>query len=259
MDRLRNRDLRTNNNKCYTMYFDDDQNKDITNKASMPAKKGKSRSPRKKEPIKNVTVNQPLNDSLNDGGDSKAIDIEQQIASSVVTQDGKKIAVTTTVTSDANAVKSDKEDIALDFSHTKSGNDNDGNEQNAIDECTKSVNGTSLTKKNESTSDDNQSKTDTKTNKQLPAELKNGQQNENERKRRLSQSCSDRNDEADDDFDDDAESNGTESTVYSGKKPKMEFSKAKMFQVGYFFQSFLTINRIANCILYRIHQFLHFN
>lgn len=69
MERLRNRDLRTNNSKCYTMYFDDDQNKDITNnsgKASstMPLKKIKAKSPRKREPVKSVA--KPASAALSD-------------------------------------------------------------------------------------------------------------------------------------------------------------------------------------------------
>lgn len=66
MERLRNRDLRTNN-KCYSMYFDDDQNKDITNSgkaSSMPLKKIKAKSPRKREPVKSVA--KPASASLSD-------------------------------------------------------------------------------------------------------------------------------------------------------------------------------------------------
>lgn len=75
MERLRNRDLRTNNNKCYSMYFDDDQNKDITNSGktstSMPLKKIKAKSPRKREPVKSVA--KPASASLSDDSNSATV------------------------------------------------------------------------------------------------------------------------------------------------------------------------------------------
>lgn len=221
MDRLRNRDLRTNNNKCYTMYFDDDQNKDITNKTSMPAKKGKSRSPRKKEPIKNVNANE----SPNVGDcDAKTVDEAAENVAAMASE-------TDPLSSD-NKVSDCSEAV-----------EKDNGADRRAEEC-KGVNGGATAPSPSSSKAvaeaENDAKSLVENNKQASIEPnKNGAQNDSDRKRRLSQSCSDRNEDIDDEDDEDAESNETGSLIYSGKKPKIEFSKTKMFQVSDDFYSAL--------------------
>lgn len=210
MDRLRNRDLRTNNNKCYTMYFDDDQNKDITNKTTMPTKKGKNRSPRKKEPIKNCnSQNQLTNENetkstINSEGDADTL------SASTMMHDIKNndaIAVDTEQTQHPIELNADN---ALDFSAT--------NDEHNVDTTKQLTNGNG--------SDNNASG-----GKKLSAHEKSHERNE--RKRRLSQACSDRNEDIDpdDEEDDDPNGNEIETIVYNGKKAKIESSKMKMYQV----------------------------
>lgn len=212
MDRLRNRDLRTNNNKCYTMYFDDDQNKDITNKTTMPTKKGKSRSPRKKEPIKNCnSQNQLTNENENEHETKSTINSEgDTLSTSTMVHDIKNndaIAVDTETIQHPIELNADN---ALDFSAT--------NDEHNVD-TTKQ-----LTKCNGS---DNNASND----KNMSAHEKPNERNE--RKRRLSQACSDRNEDIDpdDEDDDDQNSNEIETVAYNGKKAKIESSKMKMYQV----------------------------
>lgn len=194
MDRLRNRDLRTNNNKCYTMYFDDDQNKDITNKSAMPVKKIKSKSPRKREPTKNI-VDQVNNES-NDLIETSALSFDK------ITPDVTGTAVAATNSIDTNAVNSEK---VLDFSVKKNITLSDALKEHITDDS--ADNGKEI----------------------VTVEMCNGQ-NENDRKRRLS-NCNEENED-----DDEARSNEAESISNCNKRKKLEFSKEQMIQVRFFFE-----------------------
>lgn len=62
MDRLRNRDLRTSINKCYSIYFDDEANGKsggrVSATATAPRKTAKSKSPRKRDSCKDNCENE---------------------------------------------------------------------------------------------------------------------------------------------------------------------------------------------------------
>lgn len=260
MDRLRNRDLRTNNNKCYTMYFDDDQNKDITNKNSMPAKKGKTRSPRKKEPVKNctATTNQLTNDiaaaMLTETIPSSNKMQPQTIQASRDIKNNDAIAVNEKHLAELNDSNNEKNEKPLDFSGA---NESKGNELSKLSKCM----GNDINRNNENSEalkdiqcmNNNGAGTSVgeTTNEHINAicgkqmlnfdykkidvlteSISNGE-NDNgntERKRRLSQLHMERNEDIVDD-EDDVDINESNNLVYSGKKAKIEFSKTKMFQV----------------------------
>lgn len=231
MDRLRNRDLRTNNNKCYTMYFDDDQNKDITNKTSTPAKKGKNRSPRKKEPIKNCNANQQLTSTTTAANETELKSSNDTLSSVTMVRDIKNndavavtdngtatTTITTTVTTTINTATSRAIEINAEL-----------NADNALDFSATNEHKVETSKLSKCNGNDN---ANGDKNVASPSPIANENSERNERKRRLSQSCSDRNEDIDpDDDDDDVASNETESLIYNGKKAKIEFSKMKMYQV----------------------------
>lgn len=219
MERLRNRDLRTNNNKCYSMYFDDDQNKDITNSSktsstsspsssSMPLKKIKAKSPRKREPVKSVA--KPASASISDDSNNSA----------------------TTIADNTTNIDSDIIDFTVAKCVARSMNDNDKN--NKFDD----VSSANADKNSIDAHQDAEATTELSGEKMTPA-LTTIQ---NERKRRLSMSR-DRNDERDNVGDDgnvvdvnDANCNtfASLSNCNDGggnKKLKMEFSREQMFQV----------------------------
>lgn len=200
MERLRNRDLRTNNNKCYTMYFDDDQNKDITNNTktstTMPLKKIKAKSPRKREPVKSVA----------------------KPASAVMSDDSNPATAVT----DFIAANNDDSDV-LDFTTAKcvaksTINDDDNRKCDDISSANDDQNSIEAHQSVEAT-------IGLCSEKMTPAPP-----TQNERKRRLSM-CRDEDDERDD-----ANCGTFASSSCSGdggnKKLKMEFSREQMFQVG---------------------------
>lgn len=200
MERLRNRDLRTNNNKCYTMYFDDDQNKDITNNSktstSMPLKKIKAKSPRKREPVKSVA----------------------KPASAAMSDDSNPASAVADIISASNA-----ESGVLDFSTAKCGPkstvDNDDNRK--CDDVSSANDDHNSIEAHQSVEATTGLCSETVTSAPTPAR--------SERKRRLSL-CRDEDDERDD-------ANGGTfassscSSDGGNKKLKMEFSREQMFQV----------------------------
>lgn len=200
MERLRNRDLRTSNNKCYSMYFDDDQNKDITNNSktstAMPLKKIKAKSPRKREPVKSVV--KPASAAMSDDS-NPATAVVDIIAT--LDDDSGVLDFTTTKCVAKSTVDNDENRKCEDVS---SAND----EQNSID-AHQSVEATT------------ELCSETMTPAPTPAQ--------NERKRRLSIGRDE------DDERDDANCGTFASSSCSGdggnKKLKMEFSREQMFQV----------------------------
>lgn len=243
MDRLRNRDLRTNNNKCYTMYFDDDQNKDITNK-TMSTKKPKTRSPRKKEPTKNYQADSTSTESmpLNQIGPHTPSD-ETKTNDAVAVNELNAIAST-----HGNRKTASK---PLDFSGTIEGDNVNVASNGGVESSTDSErmnNGTMVdisttllsdSMDNNKPTDLERSKANDSTNDANAMEMER-----NDRKRRLSQSH-DRTVEVDDDDDEDAESCETDGLSYTGKKAKMECSRSKMFQVGRFFKNLFRTRSFA--------------
>lgn len=235
MDRLRNRDLRTNNNKCYAMYFDDDQNKDITNK-TMPAKKTKTRSPRKKEPTKNYQTDAaPI--ALNKIG----------LPTTQETKANDAVAVT-----EINAIELGGESktqiskpmdfcgtMDVDMAKVSQSNGNDGNRNDSVDSTTDSKRMNNRTMVDISTAFISESMDNNKSSTMANAKADDSsidpkllEMERNDRKRRLSQS-QDRTENVEDDEDDDVESCGTDGLNYDSKKAKLEFSRAKMFQVRF--------------------------
>lgn len=220
MERLRNRDLRTNNNKCYTMYFDDDQNKDITNSSktsasstSMPLKKIKAKSPRKREPVKSVA--KPASATLSDDSNPA-----------------------TAVTDNASASDSGVLDFTVAKCAAKSADDDDDN--NKCDDVSSAVADKHPIDAHQGVETTTELCSETMT----PAPTRA----QNERKRRLSVCRDDDDDDERDDGDEDGGDAGIEvgtndancgtfasssSTNGDGsnKKLKMEFSREQMFQV----------------------------
>lgn len=201
MERLRNRDLRTSNNKCYSMYFDDDQNKDITNSsktsasaAAMPLKKIKAKSPRKREPVKSVV--KPASAAMSDDSNPAVTDIIAAI------DDDSGVLDFTTAKCAAKSTADNADNRKCDY--VSSAND----DQNSID-AHQSVEATT------------ELCSETMTPAPTPAQ--------NERKRRLSMGRDE------DDERDDANCGAFASSSCSGdggsKKLKMEFSREQMFQV----------------------------
>lgn len=222
MERLRNRDLRTNNNKCYSMYFDDDQNKDITNSSktsssssssSMPLKKIKAKSPRKREPVKSVA--KPASATLSDDSNPA-----------------------TAVADNASASDSGVLDFTVVKCAAKSADDDeDNNKCDDVSSATADKHPIDAQQSAETT-------TELCSETMTPAPTRA----QNERKRRLSVCRDDEDDDERDDGDVDGGDGGVEvgandancgtfasssSTNGDGsnKKLKMEFSREQMFQV----------------------------
>lgn len=220
MERLRNRDLRTNNNKCYTMYFDDDQNKDITNSSktstAMPLKKIKAKSPRKREPVKSVA--KPASASLSDDSNSATV-----IADVAANNDSGVLDFTV-----AKCVK-------------KSVNEDD-NDVDTSNKCDDASSANANAKNSIDAHEEAEATTEQCSESMTPAPTPA----QNERKRRLSV-CRGNDDDDDDERDDgedgdvginDPNCSTFASSSSSGggdgggnKKLKMEFSREQMFQV----------------------------
>lgn len=242
MDRLRNRDLRTNNNKCYAMYFDDDQNKDITNK-TMPAKKPKTRSPRKKEPTKNY----PTDAATESAGLNTA---ELHATAEPRPNDAVAVSTMNAIESSDGGMKISKPTVGAgtmhgDMARMAQCNGSDGNRNDGVKSTTDSQRMNNGTMVDGSTAPISEPMDNKPSDAGIRAKGDDppidsggaGEMERNDRKRRLSQSH-DRtaelhNDDDEDDDDDDAESCETDGLNYAtGKKAKIECSRARMFQVG---------------------------
>lgn len=224
MDRLRNRDLRTNNNKCYAMYFDDDQNKDITNK-TMPPKKPKTRSPRKKEPTKSYATDS--------GAESTALN-KSDLAEPQTIDVGAVAGMNAIESTDVGAKPLDgSRSMHRDMAQATQCNGNDGNRNDGVEPTTNSqrLNNGTMVDGSTASKFEHRDKADGKQT------IGAGQTERNDRKRRLSQPHDrtmepHKDDDDEDDDDDDAESCETDGMSYFGKKAKIECSRTKMFQVS---------------------------
>lgn len=206
MERLRNRDLRANT-KCYTMFFDDDQNKDTTNKTSMPAKREKkTKSPRKHEPIKNVVAE---------------TSVEKVDVTEMEKNDGNKKPTD----SEENVVddKSDEKNLKNPFELTVNSKSED--KENA--ECVAGTIDATDAPKTNNNSDKNETKPTTTTSTVIATVPTEPAENERKRKRTIS---GDNGNECDDgdakDIVDDVEYH-----LCNNKKLKIDSFREQMFKV----------------------------